>query len=112
MSQVCSVSMSEWPEEGLHSDDEIVGDVNGALSVRDVNLYLGGRGKLWIHAKDVDWLVRSRWIQQQLTEVADVRSDDEGPDAPKSMEPEMTPEKCPEPRRAAGHLHDKWATAP
>ena len=77
----------------MHSEYEIVGDVNSTSpNVLDVNSYLEGHGKFWIHTKDVDWLVRSLWIQQRLTEVADVRSDDEGPAAPKSMEPDLTPE--------------------
>ena len=70
------------------------------------------KNTLWIDAKDLEWLVRSLWIYQQLGGVADVGSDDEGTEAPKSMEPDLTPEKCPRPQEAAGNLYDKWGDAP
>ena len=84
----------------------------GSQIVRDVSLYFEGNGKLWIHSGDLEWLVRSLWIHQQLKGVADVGSDDEGPDAPESMEPDQTPEKCPRPQEAARNLYAKWDEAP
>ena len=56
--------------------------------------------------------IRSLRVQQQLKGVCDVASDDEGPDNPKSMEDDMTPEMRPQPQEIAGHLYDKWDTAP
>ena len=84
----------------------------GTRIVRDVSLYLEGNGKFWIHTNALEWLVKSLFIQQQLKGVADVGSDDEGPDAHDSMEVDMTPEKRPQPQRCEGHLNDKWADAP
>ena len=95
--------MNEWPKETMPGSAGIM---------RDVVLYLEGNGKLWIHKDDVEWLVRSLWTHQQLKGVAAVASDDEGPDAPKSMEPDLTPEKCPQSQEAAGNLYDKWGEAP
>ena len=102
-SQTCRVSMYEWPEEATKG---------GPRMVRDVSLYLEGNGKLWIHWRDVEWLIRCLWINQQLKGVADVASDDEGPDARESMEPDLTPDKCPRPQDAEGFLFDKWASPP
>ena len=102
--QAVHTRMSEWPKEAI---------TGGACMVmRDVSIYLEGQTRLWLHTKDVEWLIRSLWIQQQLKGVGDVASDDEGPDSPKSMEDDMTPEKRPQPQEIAGHLYDKWDTAP
>ena len=83
-----------------------------AKIVREVRVLLEGNGKLWIHNGDLEWLIRSLWIHQQLKGVADVASEDEGPDAPKPMEPDLTPEKCRRPEEDAGPLYDKWGTEP
>ena len=90
----------EWPPEAT------TGITNRE---RQVSVYLEGNGKLWLFKGDLEWLVRSLWIQQQVKGVEAVGSDDECPD---SMEADMTPEKRPQPREDAGHLHDKWADAP
>ena len=106
VSQVHPIRMPEWPEEAREGRPRIM---------RDVSVYLEGQGRhrrLWIHTKDLEWLVRSLWIYQQLGGVADVGSDDAGTEAPKSMEPDLTPEKCPRPQEAAGNFYDKWAAAP
>ena len=103
VNQVCRIRMSEWPEEAMKGKSKIV---------RDVSLYLEGNGKLWIHTNALEWLVKSLFIQQQLKGVADVGSDDEGPDAAESMEPDQTPEKCPRPQEAAGNSHARWDEAP
>ena len=106
LNQVSRIRMPEWPEEAREGRPKIM---------RDVSVYLEGRGscsRLWIHTKDLEWLVRSLWIYQQLGGVADVGSDDAGTEAPKSMEPDLTPEKCPRPQEAAGNLYNKWDEAP
>ena len=89
--------MSEWPPE------TITGNV---IVEREVAVYLEGSGKLWIKKEDINWLIRTLYIQQQLKGVAIVASDDEGSDAI------VTPEKRPKPQECEGHLHDKWDTPP
>ena len=79
---------------------------------RIVSVYLEGNGKLWIHKDDLEWLVRSLWIQQQVKGVAAVASDDEGPDAHDNKEAVMTPEKRPQRQQCDGYLHDKWSEKP
>ena len=51
-------------------------------------------------------------IQQQLKGVPAVAEDDEGPDAAETMDFELTPEKCQQPKKDNGHLSDKWAEEP
>ena len=80
--------------------------------VRKVAVYLEGNGKLWIQDRDLEWLIRSLFIYQQLKGVDHVASDDEGPDAPQSSEPDLTPEKIPQAEEAAGNLYEKWGEAP
>ena len=129
--QVCIIPMREWPEET---------DKSGTNALRDVSLHLEGKGAVWIHLKDLDWLLRTLFIQQQLKGVPGVASDDEGPDRPKktqlnlnpqsdaspsmapdlapdtdvsdSMESDLTPEKRPRPQDEAVNLYSKWADAP
>ena len=94
--QVSHICMSEWPTEAMIERDTFI--------ERKVCVYVEGTGKLWVHTNDLEWLVRSLWIIQQLKGVDDVASDDEGPDAPKRTDPFLTPEKCPRPQEDAGHF--------
>ena len=90
LNQVKRLRMPEWPE--------ITAREGRPEHMRDVSVYLEvhrRHRRIWIHTKDLEWLVRSCWIYQQLGGVADVRSDDGGTEAPKSMEPDLTPEKHP-----------------
>ena len=103
ISQVCRIAMKEWPPE-------ITPDSRNPDRI--VSVYVEGNGKLWIHQDDLEWLIRSLYIQQQVKGVAVVPSDDEGPDAHDSMEDAMTPEKCRQPPKLEGNLHDKWSMAP
>ena len=108
VSQECQIRMPEWPEEAREGRPKIM---------RDVSVYIEGVKPIdwqpiWIHTKDLVWLVHSLLIYQKLGRVADVGSDDAGTEAPKSMEPDLTPEKCPRPQEAAGNFYDKWAAAP
>ena len=89
--------MSEWPPE------TITGNV---IVEREVAVYLEGSGKLWIKKEELNWLIRTLYIQQQLKGVGIVASDDEGSDAI------VTPEKRPKPQECEGHLHDKCDTPP
>ena len=91
VSQVSRIRMPEWPEDAREGRPEIM---------RDVSVVLSGHRALWIHTKDLEWLVRSLWIHQQLKGVADVGSDDACAEGHKSMEPDLTPEKCPRPQEA------------
>ena len=61
---------------------------------------------------DLNWLLQSLFIQQQVKGVAVVPSDDEGPDAHDNMDGPITPIKSRQPPRDEGHLHDKWSAAP
>ena len=89
--------MKEWPPETITGNDRIE---------RKVVVYLEGTGKLWINRVDINWLIRTLYIQQQLKGVAIVASDDEGCDAT------VTPGQRPKPQECEGHLHDKWDTPP
>ena len=91
--QVSTIVMKEWPDKPTSLE-------------REVAVYLEGSGKLWIKKEDLDWLIRTLYIQQQLKGVGIVASDDEGSDAI------VTPEKRPKPQECEGHLHDKWDTPP
>ena len=91
--QVSTIVMKEWPDKPTSLE-------------REVAVYLEGSGKLWIKKEDLNWLIRTLYIQQQLKGVAIVASDDEGSDAV------VTPEKRPKPQECEGHLHDKWDTPP
>ena len=51
-------------------------------------------------------------IQQRLKGLQAVADDDEGPDAAERMDFEMTPEKCPQPKKDNGHIYDKWDSEP
>ena len=97
--QVSTFVMNEWPPETITG--------NGILE-KKVVVYLEGTGKLWINKVDINWLVRTLYIQQQLKGVGIVASDDEGPDSIAIV----TPEKRPKPQECEGHLHDKWDTPP
>ena len=96
--------MPEWPPEALTEGE--------APTPRPVLLLVEGRGQLWIHSDDLEWLIRFLMIQQQLKGVPAVAEDDEGPDAAEAMDFEMAPEKCPQPKTDNGHLSDKWAEEP
>ena len=72
VSQVSRIRMPEWPEDAREGRPEIM---------RDVSVFISGGRTLWIHTKDLEWLVRSLWIYQQLGGVADVGSDDAGTEA-------------------------------
>ena len=95
--------MNEWPQEALKG---------GQIIVRLVHLYLDGTGKLWVHTKDIEWLIRSIWINHQLKGVPDVASDDEGPGSGQSSETIYTPEKRQRQLEPEGYLYDKWGEAP
>ena len=95
--------MPEWPPECITDNTNIQ---------RRVALYLEGNQTLWIQKDDLEWLLRTLYIQQQVKGVSAVCSDDEGPDAHDSVEDDMTPEKRPKPQQLEGHLHDKWSEAP
>ena len=104
VSQVVRTTMPVWPPEALTGGQ--------APTPRTVSVFVEGSGMLWLHSDDLEWLIRSLVIQHQLKGVPVVAEDDEGPDAAESMDFEMTPEKCPEPKQVEGHLHDKWASTP
>ena len=111
------MTMPEWPEEA---------DADGRETKREVSLHLEGTGKIWINLKDLEWFIRSLWLQQKSSGVDHVGSEDEGPDARKSMgrdmspetddskcvELDVTPEKLPRPQEVASHLYEKWGDAP
>ena len=101
--QVCQIPMKEWPPEMTPDSPNID---------RMVSVYLDGTKKIWLHLDDLPWLIRSVYIEQQLKGVAVVPSGDEGPDAHDSMEDPVTPEKCRQPPKCEGNLHDKWSMAP
>ena len=96
--------MPEWPPEALTGGE--------APTSRPVRLFVEGSGMLWIHSDDLEWLIRFLVIQQQLKGVPAVAEDDEGPDAAETMDFELTPEKCQQPKKDNGHLSDKWAEEP
>ena len=104
VSQVVRITMPEWPPEALTGSE--------VPETRAVSVFVEGTGVLWIHSDDLEWLIRFMMIQQQLKGVPAVAEDDEGPDAAERMDFEMTPEKCPEPKKDKGHIYDKWAEEP
>ena len=97
--------MPEWPPEAVLGPSTIM---------RAVRLFLEGNGKLWIHWQDLDWLVRSLWINFQLKDVANVAGSDKGPGDDQTKEPFVTPEKRPRPHGPDGFLplHEKWSEQP
>ena len=101
--QVCRIAMTQWPPEMT------LGSRNFE---RMVTVYLEGNSKIWLYQDDLDWLVQSLYIQQQVKGVAAVPDDDQGPDAHDSMEDPVTPVKCRQPPKCEGNLHDKWSMAP
>ena len=101
--QACRIAMKEWPPEMTTDSPNIE---------RMVSVYLEGHRKLWLHQDDLPWLIRSLYIQEKVKRVAVVPSDGEGPDAHDSMEDPATPEKCRQPPKCQGNLHDKLSTAP
>ena len=102
-SQVCRIAMKEWPPEMTPDSPNIE---------RMVSVYLEGNGEIWLHQDDLAWLIRSLYIQEKVKRVTVVPSDDKGPDAHGSMEDPVTPEKCRQPPKCEGNLHDKGSTAP
>ena len=91
--QVVAIQMPEWPPEA----------VLGSMTIeRTVRLFLEGNGKLWIHHQDLDWLVRSIWINFQLKDVANVAGTDKGPGDDQTIEACVTPEKRPRPVETDG----------
>ena len=76
--QVVTVQMHEWPPEA---------DVGCSETMREVRLFLEGNQKLWIHWADVEWLVRSLWVNWQLKGVPNVPGEDKGPGADKTIAP-------------------------
>ena len=66
VAQVCRLRMPEWPGEAMNGN---------ATIEREVRVLLDGNGKLWIHTGDIEWLIRSLWIHQQLKGVDDVASE-------------------------------------
>ena len=103
MSQVCRIAMKEWPPEITPDSPN---------TDRMVSVYVEGHNKLWIHKDDLEWLIRSLYIQQQVNGAAVVPSDDEGTDANDSMEGPVTPVQCQQPPKCEGNLHDKLLMAP
>ena len=79
--QVDTVLMYEWPPEA---------DVGCSETMREVRLFLEGNQKLWIHWTDIEWLVRSLWINFQLKDVPNVSGEDQGPGADLTLEPQAT----------------------
>ena len=76
--QVVTVQMHEWPPEA---------DVGCSETMREVRLFLEGNQKLWIHWADVEWLLRSLWVNWQLKGVPNVPGEDKGPGADKTIAP-------------------------
>ena len=103
ISQVCRIAMKEWPPEMTRDSPNID---------RMVTVYLEGRQRLWLHQDDLPWLIRSVYIQEKVKGVAVVPSGGEGSDAHDSMEDPVTPEKCRQPPKCEGNVHDKGSTAP
>ena len=103
MKQVCRIPMKEWPPEMTPDSPN---------TDRMVRVYLEGNAKIWLHMDDLNWLLQSLFIQQQVKGVAVVPSDDEGPDAHDKNDGPVTPVKCRQPPKHEGHLHDKWSAAP
>ena len=93
--QVIKVQMHKWPPEA---------QIGPSTIMREVRLFLEGNGKLWIHWQDLDWLVRSIWINFQLKDVANVAGTDKGPGDDQTIEPCVTPEKRPRPLGSDGFL--------
>ena len=93
--QVCQIAMKEWPPEMTPDSPNIE---------RMVSVYLEGNGEIWLHQDDLDWLIRSLYIQEKVKRVAVVPSDDEGPDAHDSMDGPVTPVKCRQPPKCQGNL--------
>ena len=79
--QVVTVQMHEWPPEA---------DVGCSETMREVRLFLEGNQKLWIHWADVEWLVRSLWVNCQLKSVPNVPGEDKGPGADKTIAPSQS----------------------
>ena len=96
--------MPDWPPEALTGGE--------APNSRAVSVFVEGSGMLWLHKDDLEWLIRFLVIQQPLKGVPVVAEDDEGPDAAERMDFEMTPEKCPQPKKDNGHIYDKWDSEP
>ena len=91
--QVVQVQMPEWPPEAVLGPSTIM---------RAVGLFLEGNNKLWIHHKDLDWMVRSIWIKFQLKGVGNVAGTDKGPGDDQTLDPCVTPEKRPRPVETDG----------
>ena len=96
--------MPEWPPEALTGSEVQV--------PRAVSVFAEGSGTLWLHSDDLEWMIRFLVIQQQLKGVPAVAEEDEGPDAAERMDFEMTPEKCPQPKKDNGHIYDKCDSEP
>jgi hypothetical protein len=104
VSQVVRITMPELPPEAPTGGE--------VPNTRAVSVFVEGTGVLWIHSDDLEWLIRFMMIQHQLKGVPAVPEDDQGPDAAETMEFELTPEKCQQPKKDNGHLSDKWAEEP
>ena len=74
--QVCRIAMKEWPPEMTPDSPNIE---------RMVSVYLEGNGEIWLHQDDLEWLIRSLYIQVKVKGVAVDPSDDTGPDAHDNM---------------------------
>ena len=95
VSQVSRIPMPEWPEEAREGRPKIM---------RDVSVYLDEKNTLWIAVKDLEWLVRSLWIYQQLERVADVGSDDAKTEAPKPIQTRSDPGQVSPPAGSSGQF--------
>ena len=101
---IAQILMKEWPPEATTTPHN---------AERQVTVYLEGTGKLWIDTNDLEWLIRTLWIEPKiLPEDAAVDSDSEGPGARVRMEADMTPEKLRHTQQCQGHLHEKGDDPP
>ena len=91
--QVVTVQMHEWPPGA---------DVGCSESMREVRLFLEGNQKLWIHWADIEWLVRSLWINFQLKDVPNVAGEDQGPGAHLTLEPQAP--------HGFSNLQERWSS--
>ena len=100
---IAQILMKEWPPEATttpHNAD------------RQVTVYLEGTGSLWIDTNDLEWLIRTLWIQQHIRGGGVLDSDDECPGARVRMEADMTPEKLRHTQQCQENLHEKGLHKP
>ena len=85
MSQVVRITMPDLPPEALKGGE--------VPKQRAVSVFIDGTRTLWLHSDDLEWMIRFLMLQHQL------QKDDESSDAAEMMDFDVTPEKCPQPKK-------------